>query len=128
MTDHPADLLAAAAHLLRDRATTAANHGGPTWTYRQTLDSDQHGGYGTVRTADGHRVAGGGAITGHRQAPGIIRPYGEWIATMDPATGILIADWLEDEAGFQRNAAAGAEDSERALAVARAVLGQDGAQ
>ncbi|MFJ6616657.1 hypothetical protein ACIQOW_03610 [Kitasatospora sp. NPDC091335] len=126
---NPADLLTTAAHRLRTLATTATAHGAPDWTYIQHRDHPEHGGSGAVRTQDGRTIAGTRAsIGGHTRVPAIIRPYGEWIATMDPAIGLLIADLLDSEADFQRHAAAGPEDSEHALAVARAVLGQDGDQ
>ncbi|WP_327679537.1 hypothetical protein [Kitasatospora sp. NBC_00458] len=140
----PADLLAAAAQRLRDLHTAATAHGAPDWTYTQHRDHPERGGSGAVRTEDGHTVAGTRAsIGGRTRVPSIIRPYGEWIAAMDPALGLLIADWLDAAAHRFRSAQLGAAEvwpddpaqqaefnarqwPDHALAVARAVLGQDG--
>ncbi|MFB8242019.1 hypothetical protein ACFC58_36340 [Kitasatospora purpeofusca] len=52
-----------------------------------------------------------------------------WIALMHPGVGLALADWLAHEAAYQlhldETGQDGAEDSTHALAVARAVLGQD---
>ncbi|MEU4296408.1 hypothetical protein [Kitasatospora aureofaciens] len=127
-SDQPADLLAAAAQRLRDLATATTTHGSAHWIYTQRHDHPEYGGFGTVRTQDGKVVTGGGPARGGRRVPNVVRPYGEWIATMDPTLGLLIAHWLDDEAEFQQHAAAGPEDSEHALDFARAVLGQNGGQ
>ncbi|WP_224274021.1 hypothetical protein [Streptomyces sp. LS1784] len=127
MTDQPADLLTAAAQRLRDLYASAATHGSPHWTYIQRRDSPEYGGSGSVCAQDGKTIAGTRAsVGGHTRVPAIIRPYGEWIATMDPATGLAIARMLDQAA----EALAGQDipDDEPALAVARAVLGQDGGQ
>jgi hypothetical protein len=49
-------------------------------------------------------------------------PAAEWIATVDPAVGLALADWLDGISNAERHEVNGA-DLHHALAVARAILG-----
>ncbi|MFF1792642.1 hypothetical protein ACFVXQ_00115 [Kitasatospora sp. NPDC058263] len=122
MTDHPADLLTTAAEILRSAATGAIHGGRTTWQLGSTLGT---------RTA---------VVLDNQDTPTVlIETYAErlervnaYLALVGPATGLAVADWLTHEAVYQRHldetGQDGAEDSTHALAVARAVLGQDGGQ
>ncbi|MFG2913320.1 hypothetical protein ACGF0D_10575 [Kitasatospora sp. NPDC048298] len=118
MTDQPADLLAAAATVLREAANAAIHDGRTTWQIGSTCGSK------SPVVVDNPGVP---TVLIETWAPRL-EAVNAYLALVGPATGLAIAAWLEDEAGFQRHAAAGPEDSEHALAVARAVLGQDGDQ
>nr|BFD90694.1 hypothetical protein KitaXyl93_20540 [Kitasatospora sp. Xyl93] len=136
MTDHLADLLAAAATRLRAAATEATHNDRTTWQLGHTLGT---------RTA---------VVLDDPDKPTVlIETYAErlervnaYLALVGPATGLAVADWLAQAARTHRAAESAArrvwrEDGEddraafvaertdhHALAVARAVLGQDGGQ
>lgn len=115
---HPVDLLAAAATRLRTAATEAIHDDRTTWQLGNTLSSKSP------------------VVVDNTTTPTVLietwakrlEAVNTYLALVGPATGLAIAAWLEDEADFQRHAAAGPEDSEHALHVARVVLGQDGGQ
>ncbi|WP_035800530.1 hypothetical protein [Kitasatospora mediocidica] len=102
----PADQLQAAAQILRERANTASQPHGPVWVYRT-----RHPESGTVEA--GHHTLIHGSANGGRIQPFVDRTHGQWIATVDPALGLLIADWLETTTA-----------DDHALAVAVAVADQ----
>jgi hypothetical protein len=114
VTDHPADLLAAAATRLRTAANEAVHNGRTTWMLGNTLGT---------KTA---------VVLDDPDKPTVlIETYAErlervnaYLALVGPATSLAVADWLDDAAEGDAHG----EHNPYALAVARAVLGQDGGQ
>ncbi|MFE6868343.1 hypothetical protein ACFVFS_17475 [Kitasatospora sp. NPDC057692] len=123
MPDHPADLLRQAAQQLRDYATAAVPGPwvpsivrSPRSTVTSGIYSHAHpaGSAASEIAASGRKGRECGGITNADNA--------QYIALMHPGVGLLVADWLD-------SAATDAEmvgPDVQALAVARAVLGQDG--
>ncbi|MEV7770495.1 hypothetical protein [Kitasatospora sp. NPDC086791] len=116
MTDQPADLLTAAAQVLREAALNAEHVSPAPWT----VSREPNEGAGMLYAASGVIVADR-SCDDHDESVDL--PY---IALMHPATGLAVARMLDQAA----EALAGQDvpDDEPALAVARAVLGQDGGQ
>ncbi|MFJ3793829.1 hypothetical protein [Kitasatospora sp. NPDC090091] len=120
--DQPADLLTAAARRLREAATHAIHDGRTTWKLGNTLRSKSP------------------VVVDDTTSPTVLietwaqrlEAVNDYLTLVHPAVGLALADWLANEAAYQLHLAEtghdGAEDSEYALRVARAVLGQDGGQ
>lgn len=116
MPDQAADLLTTAAQKLREAATAATHDGRTTWQLGNTLGT---------KTA---------VVLDDPDTPTVlIETYAErlekvnaYLALVGPATGLVVAGWLETAAatyGHLTNA-----NRDAALAVARVVLGPDGQQ
>ncbi|MCG6493404.1 hypothetical protein [Kitasatospora sp. A2-31] len=132
MPDQPADLLTAAAEILRSAATGAIHGGRTTWTLGNTLRN------------------GSPVVVDDAAAPTVLietwaqrlEAVNEYLTRVPPTVGLAVANWLEREAeiwaqcettkaeiapkGFKLSW--GINTHDEALAVARAVLGQDGGQ
>jgi hypothetical protein len=110
----PADLLTAAAEILRSAATGAIHGGRTSWQLGHTLGT---------RTA---------VVLDHPDTPTVlIETYAErlervnaYLALLGPVTGLAVAEWLDDTTEGDQHG----EHNPYALAVARAVLGPDGGQ
>lgn len=96
----PADELRAAADRLRKLATAASTdrHGRDTstWISEQRSLTD-----GQLRTPDGISLLRGGSSGpgGRRGLPPRLNPqHAAYIAAMDPALGLVLADWLDGAA------------------------------
>ncbi|WP_405479938.1 hypothetical protein [Streptomyces anulatus] len=114
--DRPADLLRAAADLLRAAATAAAEYSGSTtWQSVPHFPDQPDADFTTLMAGPGRRLHKGGG----RGASYMNAPVSEYVALVGPGAGLALAAWLERAA----------EDAEtvgadyRALAVARQLLG-----
>ncbi|MFE2407053.1 hypothetical protein ACFXDE_01780 [Kitasatospora sp. NPDC059408] len=118
MTDQPADLLAAAAEVLREHVGYLELHGirGP-WTVHSGPS-----GYPQAISNVGVPLLIANTFTDPK-APPVAATY---IALMHPGVGLALADWLDVAAVTWTNLTNANQDA--ALAVARAVLGQVGDQ
>jgi hypothetical protein len=135
VTDQPADLLTAAATALREAATSAIHDGRTTWQLGNTLGSKSP------------------VVVDDTTTPTVLietwakrlEAVNAYLALVGPATGLAVAAWLDkaakrDRAGIvaaarvwpdnpaEQRAWVTAHQDDEALAVARAVLGQDGGQ
>jgi hypothetical protein len=116
VTDQPADLLAAAAEILRSAATSAIHGGRTSWQLGHTRGT---------KTA---------VVLDDPDEPTVlIETYAErlervnaYLALLGPATGLAVARMLDQ--ATEAIAGQDVPDGEPALQVARAVLGQDGGQ
>jgi hypothetical protein len=123
---NPADELRTAATKLRAHATAAAdNSGSPHWHATRHFP-DRPGSDFTSLWTDSNTILmkGGG---GKGRPPAYVHaPVGDYIALMDPAIGLALADWL-DLAASEYNPDADVQETDRshehALAVARAING-----
>ncbi|MGW6912522.1 hypothetical protein ACWGB8_01670 [Kitasatospora sp. NPDC054939] len=131
MPDQPADLLTAAARKLRAAATLYGDPG--PWTVHQA-NGFLRVGPANPRTGRNWSPQPGADLPEER------RDTAAYIALMHPGVGLAVAAWLEREAeiwtacetakaevapaGFKLSW--GINTHDQALAVARAVLGQDG--
>lgn len=107
-----ADEIRAAAEILRCSAQAA---GGEAWAadhFEQgTIVRPANSTHSLLRlAADGPRAAG---------TPHVAKPVGAYMALVDPATGLDLADWLESAARDARKIG----PDPHALAVARAITG-----
>lgn len=114
----PTDTLAAAANKLRQTANAAIHDGHRTWTLGNTLGSKSP------------------VVVDDTTAPTVLietwapqlEAVNEYLTHVHPAVGLALADWLANEAAYQlhldETGQDGAEDSDHALTVARAVLGE----
>ncbi|MFD3741082.1 hypothetical protein [Streptomyces sp. NPDC058629] len=142
-SDRPADLLRAAAVLLRELATAASTDqaGRPTsrWAvryqpgvlpgappqterscYLDAVDEAAPDGRGARPL-----IHGTGSTRG--RAPSVEPQHGRYIALMDPGVGLAVARWLESWAGVDLSEHGPMpEDAQHALAVARQLLGTTG--
>lgn len=93
MTTSPADELRAASTTLRAHATAAAENSGSTTWHTSRHFPDQPGSdFTTLLASPGRPLHGGG---GRGVAPYMHAPVSEYIALMDPALGLALADWLD---------------------------------
>jgi hypothetical protein len=131
-TPTPADNLRAAAELLRDKATAAVHEGRTTWSTGYTLGSRSP------------------VVVDDQEHPSVLietfaarlERVNSYLALVGPATGLVVADWLDAAAaGYnatvqgaasvwtdpadaaERNAWVARQTDQHALAVARQVLG-----
>ncbi|MEU6237391.1 hypothetical protein [Kitasatospora sp. NPDC047058] len=118
MTDQPADLLTTAANRLRAAATLYGDPG--PWTIHQ--------GNGFLRVGPAVAPRRGWTPQPGADLPEERRDTAEYIALMHPGVGLALADWLETSAEYYQPGVTHPTHVVRALAVARAVLGQDGGQ
>ncbi|MFJ4637542.1 hypothetical protein ACIP69_18195 [Streptomyces hygroscopicus] len=114
MTDQsPAALLRAAAERVRSLATAAAeDSGSPHWIATRHFPDATF----TTLWTDSHSVLMRGG--GRHRAPYVHAPVGDYIATMGPAVGHALADWLDSAAEDAEQVGA----APRALATARQIL------
>ncbi|MYR75118.1 MULTISPECIES: hypothetical protein [unclassified Streptomyces] len=114
-TINPTEELQAAASLLRDKATAAIHEGRTTWTTGHTLGSRSPV-----------------VVDDQKQPSVLIETYAarlervnSYLALVGPATGLVVADWLDSAAERLRDATAPVANllDPSALAVARRILG-----
>ncbi|MFF7485605.1 hypothetical protein [Streptomyces luteogriseus] len=125
---NPAEELRSAATTLRALATAASvdNDGTPTANWH--TGTNGHRLYGDHLTREDGRTISWPRLNrgGSPQRPAYMHPqHAEYAAAMGPALGLVLADWLDFEAGLIARVP-GAElrgRTERALAVARAING-----
>ncbi|GAA2838327.1 hypothetical protein RMN57_13080 [Kitasatospora sp. CM 4170] len=114
MPDQPADLLTTAAQHLRAAATAAIHDGRTTWTLGNTLRSN------SPVVVDDTTTPTVLIETWAKQ----LEAVNAYLALLGPATGLAMARMLDQAAEALTGQDVPAD--EPALAVARAVLGQDG--
>ncbi|MBW5420310.1 hypothetical protein GKQ77_01825 [Streptomyces sp. BG9H] len=123
----PADELRTAAATLRVHAAAAAeDSGNTTWHTTRHFPDQPNTTYTTVWATDGKPLLRGGGGRG-RPHPYVSAPVGDYIAAMDPAVGLALADWLDATAArLQQQAHPDWQDTvePQALAVARAINGR----
>ncbi|MFF8422977.1 hypothetical protein [Streptomyces sp. NPDC015680] len=126
--------LRAAAQQLRALATAASTDtdGNPTaqWNAEPRWPADPDGTshlYGGYRTLDdGRRIASPSLLRGGspQRPTRMYTQHADYIATMGPAVGLALADWLDSWTGVEISEHGPMfEDARHALAVARQILG-----
>ena len=109
----PAETLAAAANLLRKRATADYVQPGPWIVHKANgflrVDNDRD------TTREAWTVKSGADLAEEAQGAA------DYIALMHPGVGLALADWLDDAAEGDEHG----EHNPYALAVARLLLGED---
>ncbi|MBZ6102756.1 hypothetical protein [Streptomyces olivaceus] len=114
----PADELRAAADKIRQLATAAADDSGNTAWKASRHFPDQPDSTFTTLWAVGVKPL----LRGGRRPPAYVSaPVGDYAATMDPAVGLALADWLEWQAAALDEGRIAIPDA--ALAVARQING-----
>ncbi|SFY52085.1 hypothetical protein [Streptomyces sp. F-1] len=123
----PAEEIKQAATRLRELATAAADNSGSSNWHTTRHFPDQPDSTFTSLWATGVRPLLGGA-GGRGRPPAYVKaPVGDYIAAMDPAVGLALADWLETTAAkLNHSTHPGWQDhvEPHALAVARAINAQ----
>ncbi|RLV66319.1 hypothetical protein STAN_1840 [Streptomyces sp. CBMAI 2042] len=121
--DRPAEVLRAAATLLRAAAAAAAEHSGSSvWQSVRHFPDQPDSDFTTLTAGPGRPLHKGGG--GRGAAPYMHAPVSEYIALVGPGVGLKLARWLESWCGVDLSEHGPMpEDAQHALAVARQLLG-----